>query len=88
MDVSPGIPGYPGAPGAYCRRMADISEQLAAAEAELAATADAHRIALAANDLGAWRKTWPAYSGAVIEITRLRQLAAAGCAAAAGPGDR
>jgi hypothetical protein len=63
----------------------DISEQLAAAERELAATADAHRIALSANDPGAWRQTWPPYCGAVIEVTRLRQLAAA---APPGPGHR
>ncbi len=66
----------------------DISEQLAAAERELAATADAHRIALSANDPGAWRHTWPPYCGAVIEVARLRHLAAAGCTAAARPGRR
>jgi len=66
----------------------DISEQLAAAELELAATADAHRIALSANDPGAWRRTWPPYCGAVIEVARLRQLAAARPAAPAGPGHR
>ena len=68
--------------------MADFSEQLAAAELELASTADAHRIALSDSDPGAWRRTWPAYSGAVIEVARLRQLAASGCPAAAGPGPR